>query len=67
MALSELKSNISNISLSKIKKKLFLYFDNSHANQTNATKKIWCFLYIVNINKNLKKIDEKKHCFKHVY
>ena len=39
MAASELKSNISNVNLNKIKKKLFLYFDNSHANQTNATKK----------------------------
>ena len=64
MAASELKSNISNVNLNKSKKKLFLYFDNSHANQ-NTTKKIF-FLCIVNINKNLKKIDEKKHCFKHV-
>ena len=40
IAASELKSNISNINLSKSKKKLFLYFDNSQANQTNTTKKI---------------------------
>ena len=66
MTSSELKSNISNANLNKSKKKLFFYFDNSHANQTNTTKKIWFFLYIVNINKNLKKIDEKKRCFKRV-
>ena len=42
------------------------YFDNSHANQTNTTKKIRFFLYTVNINKNLKNIDEKKRCFKYV-
>ena len=66
MAASELKSNISNVKLNKSKKKLFLYFDNSHTNQTNTTEKIWFFLYIVNINENLKKIDKKKRCFKHV-
>ena len=42
------------------------YFDNSHANQTNLTKKIRFFSYIVNINENLKKIDEKKRCLKPV-
>ena len=56
MAASELKPNISNVNLNKSKKKLFLYFDNSHANQTNTTTKIRFFLYIVNINENLKKI-----------
>ena len=66
MAASELKSNISNVNPNKSKTKLFLYFDNSHANQRNTTKKIWFFLYIVNINENLKKVDEKKHCFKHM-
>ena len=66
MAASELKSSIRNINLNKSKKKLFLYVDNNHANQMNATKKIWFFLYIVIINKNLKKTDEKKHCFKHL-
>ena len=66
MAASELKSNIRNINLNKSKKTLFLYFDNSHANQTTTTKKTWFFLYIVNINENLKKIDEKKHLFKRV-
>ena len=40
MAADELKSNISNINLTKSKKKPFFYFDNSHANQTNTTKKI---------------------------
>ena len=40
MAVSELKSNISNVNLNKNKKKLFLYFDNSHANQTSTTKQI---------------------------
>ena len=40
MAASELKPNISNVNLSKDKKKLYLYFDNSHGNQTNTTKKI---------------------------
>ena len=49
MAASELKSDIS-------KKKLFLYLDNSHANQTNTTKKIWFFLYIATLSKNLKKM-----------
>ena len=39
MAASELKSNISKENL-KSKKKLFLYFDNNHANQTNTAKKI---------------------------
>ena len=34
MALSELKSSINNANLDKNKKKLFLYFDNSHANQS---------------------------------
>ena len=36
MATSKVKSNISNVNLNKIKKKLFLYFDKSHANQTNT-------------------------------
>ena len=65
MATSKLKSNISHINLNKSKKKLFLYFDNSHINQTNTTKKIWVFLHIVNIKENLKKIDGKKR-FKRV-
>ena len=52
---SELKSNISIASLDKNEKKLFLYIDTSHANQTNN-----------NINKNLKKTDKKKRCFKHI-
>ena len=55
MAASELKSNVSNANLDKNKKKLFLYFDASHANQTNIF-----FKYIVNINQNLKKTDKKK-------
>ena len=66
MVVSELKSNISNVNLNKSKKELFLYFDNSHANEANITKKIWFFLYIVNINENPKKIDEKIRCFMHV-
>ena len=37
-----------------------------NTNQTNLTKKIYFFSYIVNINKDLKKINEKKHCFKPV-
>ena len=65
MAASELKSNISKENL-KSKKKLFLYFDNSQVNQTNTTKRIWFFLCIVNINKNRKKIDQKKRCFKRI-
>ena len=40
MAASELESNISNVNVNKSKKKLFLYFDNSYADQTNTTKKI---------------------------
>ena len=43
MAASGLKSNISNANLNKNKKKLFLYFDNNHANQTNTTKNIYFF------------------------
>ena len=40
MAASELKSNISNVKRNKSKRKLFLYFDNNHTNQTNTTEKI---------------------------
>ena len=40
MAASELKSNISKVNLNISKKKVFLYFDNSQANQTNTTKNI---------------------------
>ena len=64
VAISELKSNISNTNLNKNKKRLFFNFNNSHANQTNTTKKICFFSYIVNIFENLKKTDEKKCCFK---
>ena len=52
MAASQLKSNTSNANLDKNKKKLFLYFDTSHVNQTNNF-----FSYIVNNNENLKKTD----------
>ena len=34
VATSELKSNINDTNLGKNKKKLFLYFDTSHGNQT---------------------------------
>ena len=61
MAASELKCDISNANLDKNKKGLFLYFDTNHENQTNNF-----FFDIVNINKNLKKTDEKKCCFKHI-
>ena len=54
MAASELESNISHVNCNKSKKRLFLYFDNSHGNHTNTTKKTWFFSYIVNINENLK-------------
>ena len=47
MAASELESNISYANFSKNKKKLFLYFDNSHANQTNTTKKDMIFFHIL--------------------
>ena len=40
VAASKLESNISNANLTQNIKKLFLCFDNSHANQTNTTKKI---------------------------
>ena len=40
MAVYELKFKISNVNFNKIKKKLFLYFDNSNANRINTTKKI---------------------------
>ena len=43
MAASGLKSNVSNVNLNQSKKKLFLYFDDSHANWTNTAKKIWFF------------------------
>ena len=43
MAASELKSNVSSTNLNKSKKKLFLYFDISHTNKTNTTKKISFF------------------------
>ena len=43
VATSELKSNVSNTDLHKNKQKLFLYFHNSHTNQTNTTKKIRFF------------------------
>ena len=66
VAASELKSNISNANLDKIKKRLFLYFDNSHTNQTNNTEKIGFFSCIVNTNKNLRKADEEIYCFKHI-
>ena len=56
MAVSELKANISNANLDKNKKKLFSYFDTSHANQTNN----FFFSYTVNINENLKETDKKK-------
>ena len=39
---SEIKSNISNTNLDKNKKKLFLNFDFSHANQTNKFFFIYC-------------------------
>ena len=45
---------------------LFQCTCNSHTNQTNLTKKICFFSYIVNITENLQKIDEKKRCFKPV-
>ena len=61
VATSELKSNISNVNLDRSKKKLFLYFDASHTNQSNNF-----FSYIVNIYKNLKSTDEKKCSFKHI-
>ena len=35
VTVSELESNISNTNLDRNKKKLFLYFDTSHGNQTN--------------------------------
>ena len=43
MAAFELKSNISKENLNKSKKKLSLYFDDSHRNQTNTTKKMLFF------------------------
>ena len=64
MAVSELKSNISNANLNKNKRKLFLYLDKGHTNRTSTTKKIRFFSYIDNIKKSLKKTDEKKCCFK---
>ena len=45
MAASELKSNISNVNLNKSKKELFLYFENSQANQTNTPKKYDFFIH----------------------
>ena len=54
MAASKLKSN-SNVNLDKNKKKLFLYFVTSHANQQQI------FSYIVNMDENT---GEKKCYFK---
>ena len=54
MAASELKSNISNVKLNKSKKKLFLYFDNGHTNQTNPTEKIWFFYTLLTSTKILR-------------
>ena len=50
--------------VTKTKKKLFLYFDNSHANQANSTKYMIFFFIDFNISENLKKINEKKSCLK---
>ena len=60
MATFELKSNTSKANIDKYKKKLFLYFDNSNRNQTYKKT----FSYNFDINKNLKKTDEKKCFFK---
>ena len=60
-----LDSNISNANPNKKKMKLFLYFNNSHANQTDIPK-IYDFFIHVNINENLKNIDAKKFCFNRV-
>ena len=49
--------------VTKTKKKLFSYFDNSHTNQTNTTKYMIFFIHF-NISENLKKINEKKSCLK---
>ena len=45
MDAAQLKLNVSNTNLNKNKKKLFLHFDNSHANQTNTTKKMTFFIH----------------------
>ena len=66
MAASELESNISIANLNQNTKKLFLCFNNSHSCQKKYYQKDMTFSYIVNINENLKKIDEKKYCFKRV-
>ena len=52
--------------LIKTKKKLFLYFDDSHANETNNNKKM-IFSYTVNINENLKKTDEYRNVALNTY
>ena len=57
VAASKLKSNISNANLNKNQKKLFLFLDYNHANETNTAKKIRFFSCIVNINKSLKETD----------
>ena len=61
MAASELKSYISNANLGKNKKRCFYILILAM-----QTKQINIFSYVVNINENLKKTDEKKCCFKRV-
>ena len=56
---SKLKCNISNANFDKSKKKL------SYILILPMQTKQKIFSYIVNFNKNLKKTDEKKCCFKH--
>ena len=57
MAASELKS-ISNVNLNENKKKLFLYFDNSHTNQTKRS-----YFYILIMATQTKQILIKGYDF----
>ena len=50
VTVSELESNISNTNFDRNKKKLFLYFDTSHGNQTNKK----CFHILLKLRKSKK-------------
>ena len=64
MATSELKSNISNVNRNKSKRSYFYILIITTQTKQILLKRYDFFSYIVNINENLKKIDDKKRCFK---
>ena len=66
MAASEFKSNISKVNLIKAKRSYFYILIIATQTKLILLRSMILLLYIVNINENLKKIDEKKRRFKHV-